>query len=496
MRTVSRRWAPVRIWLALWGVMSLGLQPSPAQTAAPRATPHASPSPVHVVLISDIHFEPFWDPGKVPQLAAAPPSRWKAIFASAASPDRDAQWAALEQKCPARGSDTAYALYAATLKGIGTIASDAKFITVSGDLISHAFPCKFRALVPNAEPGAYRNFVEKTIEFVLGEVHKALPKAYVYPALGNNDSDCADYQLDEGGTFLSDLAAPISKGLPIAASKSAAETFADAGYYSAPLPAPLAHTRLLVLDNTFMSRRFKSCSGTADSAGADAQIAWLRDQLSDARRHGEHVWVMGHIPPGIDPYSTALKLRNVCGGSAPEMFLSSDDLPNLLAEYGDVIQLALFAHTHMDEMRFLKPNGEPASSAHPGVAVKLVPSISPINGNAPSFTVASVDPSTAQLADYRVFVQDETGTSWKQEYDFDRDYRQTAFSASTLKTLTSAFASDPAGATGPSNAYLRNYFVRDRSAELRLFWSQYTCALSAYSVGDYRSCICSPHPNP
>jgi sphingomyelin phosphodiesterase acid-like 3 len=37
--------------------------------SAPSAT-------VPVLMVSDIHFEPFWDPGKAAQLAAKPESDW------------------------------------------------------------------------------------------------------------------------------------------------------------------------------------------------------------------------------------------------------------------------------------------------------------------------------------------------------------------------------------------------------------------------------------
>jgi sphingomyelin phosphodiesterase acid-like 3 len=203
---------------------------------------------------------------------------------------------------------------------------------------------------------------------------------------------------------------------------------------------------------------------------------------------------MGHIPPGIDPYSTAIKLRNVCGGKSPEMFLSSDALPNLLAEFGDVIQLAIFAHTHMDEMRLLKPDDQDAGESQPGVAVKMVPSISPIDGNTPSFTVALIDSSTATLSDFQVFAaSNKTGinAAWKEEYDYDKAYKQSDFSAASLAKLVAGFQADPDAAADASKAYLRNYYVRDRSLELRLFWPQYVCAVSAYNIDDYRNCRCS-----
>jgi sphingomyelin phosphodiesterase acid-like 3 len=495
MGRVLLRW---KISLACGTALLAGLNASSlmAQNPAPVATKtSAKTAPdhsIHALLVSDIHFDPFWDPAKVTQLVAEPASHWRGILSSPASSDRDAQFAALEQKCPTRGEDTPYNLYASSLQAMRTTAADAKFITVSGDLIAHAFSCKFNAVVPESEPGVYQAFVAKAIEYVLLELRTALPEARVYAALGNNDSDCGDYKQDEHGLFLSQLADTFSKDFPPAVRQSIALTFGDAGYYSAPLPAPL-HTRLLVLDDTFMSPKFTACSGSPDTGGAKAQIEWLRQQLSAARENREHVWVMGHIPPGVDPYTTAAKMRNVCGGSAPETFLSSEDLPDLLARYGDVIQLAIFAHTHMDEMRLLKPEHPTESEPHGGVAVKLVPSISPINGNTPSFTVATIAPN-AMLEDYRVYAAPEDAGDagpWKEEYDFDQAYQQKAFSASALAALTAGFASDTGGTTSASEAYLRNYFVRDRSAELRLFWPEYVCAMFNDGADAYRHCRCT-----
>jgi sphingomyelin phosphodiesterase acid-like 3 len=247
-----------------------------------------------------------------------------------------------------------------------------------------------------------------------------------------------------------------------------------------------------------MSGRHTACSGKPDTAAAETQLNWLRDQLDAARNSHQHIWVMAHIPSGIDPYTTAARMRDVCGGSSPEMFLTSEDLPRLLAQYTDVIQLALFAHTHMDEMRLLKSDSADASSAEPGVPVKFVPSISPINGNAPAFVVAAIAPSNAVLADYRVIAAPEknaVGYKWKEQYDYDATYHQKAFDAAALNSLFTGFAADAPGTSDASSAYLRNYYVRDRSAELRLFWPQYVCALSAYSTNDYKSCRCA-NPKP
>ncbi len=463
-------------------------KPTRSSSAAPIAR---APQQVRALLVSDIHFEPFWDPAKAAQLAEAPASAWKGILTAPATGGREQRFDELQRTCGARGPDTSYVLYESSLKAMQVAVPDARFITLSGDLLAHKFHCKFNTILPQASAEEYRAFVRKTIEFTLDQLHEALPAARLYAALGNNDSDCDDYKLDAHSEFLKQTGELVADQLPKAQQASIEATFDSGGYYAAPLPPPLKQAEILVLDDVFMSRQYATCGGVKDSAGASEQLDWLRAKLEEARRKKENVWVMGHIPPGVDPYSTLRKFRNVCTGESPEMFLSSDDLPNLLAEYGDVIRLGVFGHTHMDEMRLLR--GSEASSAHGDVAVKLVPSISPVNGNNPSFTVAAIDTVTAQLADYQIFRSSNlTGidASWTEEYDFDRTYKEQLFSAKTLASLTKGFVADVPAIKPPSEAYLRSYYVRDRSLELRLLWPQYSCALSNYTAESYSSCRC------
>jgi sphingomyelin phosphodiesterase acid-like 3 len=455
---------------------------------APPFVAHAAPAPaVEALLVSDVHFEPFWDPAKVLQLEAAPSSQWKAILAAPASPDQTGRFDALQKTCKTRGNDTTYTLLQSSLTAMRAQAHSARFITISGDLIAHAFPCKYNALFPNATPAQYEAFVVKTLEFVLTEFRAEFPSAPVYAALGNNDSGCADYQLDASSAFLAASGKAFTAKLPLKESKIAEADFAAGGNFSVALPAPFQHARLVIIDDLFQSRKYKTCGGKEDSAGSTAQIAWLRTELDKARKNHEKIWVMGHIPPGIDPYATISKMRNVCGGKDPDFFLNNDDLPNTLAEYGDVIRLAIFAHTHMDEMRLLdNRSGKP-------VALKMVPSISPVDGNNPSFTIASIDPRTAILRDYRVIAaSNQTGidTKWEQEYDYAQAYHEPAYSANEVQSLLNSFSADPKAETAESQAYLQNYFVKDKSLELKAFWPQYTCALEHYTADGYHACRC------
>lgn len=453
-----------------------------------------SASTVTALMVSDIHFEPFWDPGKAAQLAAAPATQWGAILGAPDSSDRAQRFAELQNACHTKAADTSYELLNSSLTAMRGDAAGAGFITLSGDLMAHDFSCKFRTVLPHATASEYRAFAVKTIAFVEFELHDSFPNAVLFTDLGNNDSDCGDYALDADGRFLAEVGAVIAPhlGVPEAEQAQVLQSFAAAGDYNVPMPAPIGHARFIALDNLFLAKKYATCSGASDPKPAAEQIAWLRDQLEAARRDHEKVWVMAHIPPGIDPYTTARKMRDVCGGEKAEMFLASDALADTLAEYGDVIRLAIFAHTHMDELRLLEPAGG-ASAEHPPVAVKMVSSISPVDGNNPSFTVARVKAATAELVDYRVYAaSNQTGvdTAWSKEYDFADVYHEPAFTASTVADMIARFSADKHAQTEASQSYLRNYFVGDRSVLLRAFWPQYVCALANSTPAAYRSCVC------
>jgi sphingomyelin phosphodiesterase acid-like 3 len=445
---------------------------------------------VPVLMVSDIHFEPFWDPGKAAQLAGAPVSGWKAILAAPDSGDRAQRFSDLENTCHARGVDTSYALYASSLAAMRADAAGAKFVTVSGDLIAHSFACKYKTLFPQGSAADYRGFVEKTIEFVIGSLRENLQGVPVYAALGNNDSDCGDYELDANGAFLSATGKVMAADLPEAERKRAEADFAAGGYFAARLPIP--HTRMLVLDDLFMARKYATCGGKPDAQAAADQVAWLKQQLDEARSEKEKVWVMAHIPPGVDPYSTATKGGNICAGKEPAMFLSSEAMEETMAAYGDVIQLAIFAHTHMDELRLLVDRK--SAGLHKPVAVKLVPSISPIDGNEPAFMVARVDAATATMTDYRVFAASsatEAGATFSEEYDYAKEFAQPDFSASSVSALLSAFEGDPTAHAPMSQSYLSHYSAGGMARVLTPFWPMYVCALDHDSGEDYRACVCA-----
>jgi len=364
----------------------------------------------------------------------------------------------------------------------------ARFMTLSGDLLVHSFTCRYQTLRPASTPGDYQAFVLKTLSFVMGELRATFPAIPVYVALGNNDTACGDYRLDAGSDFLLRTGRIVAEGLPPSERQEALKEFAKGGYYSLTMAAPMRDTRLIVINDIFLSPNYSTCGGKADAAATTAQMKWLQEQLAQAGRLGQRVWIMGHIPPGIDPYSTVASLKDVCTGAAPVLFLSSDKLADLLVEHAGEIRLGIFAHTHMDEMRLLVASKFPNS-----VAIKLVPSISPVDGNNPSFTVARVNPASATLEDYEVIAaSNQTGinATWSKEYDYARAYHEAEFSPATVEKMIAEFEDDRDAKLQDSQEYIRNYFVGNLSVALKPFWPLYVCSMANYTAAAFTACVC------
>lgn len=465
------------------------------------ATPailHAQTSTIPALFLSDIHFDPFHDPAKVARLNYAPVSEWNAILAQPDSRTRLETSAKLKLTCPTRGADTDNALWQSALHAIHSH-PEPRFVTLSGDLLAHSFDCKYKALLPAASSADYLAFVQKTIRYQIAGLRAAVSSAPIYIALGNNDSACTDYRLDAThDVLLAAMAQIVAENLPEADRPEILATFPQTGSYTAPL-AGVPHTRIVVLDDLFLSGRYATCAGTSDPAPAEAQLGWLKAQLDQARQAGDHVWILGHIPPGIDLYSSARKLTNICGGGKPVMFLSSSSLADVLADNADVIRLALFGHTHSDEFGLLTPSDTPKPGAPAGVPLKVTASITPVNGNRPTFTLARVDPSTATLKDYTVIeASNNTGiaTTWSPEYTYSSTYHEPSFNAASVSKLIDSFQADPQARQPASQAYLRDYFPGDMSSVLVFAWPQYACSMDHASAKGFADCVCKGKSSP
>jgi len=496
MRKLSGKKALVSLALLILAAGTL-VHRIDAQPASAKRGSHAGAAneTIPALMVSDIHFDPFHDPGKIQQLADAPASQWNAILAAPPSANQKQAFDALQQQCKLRGVDTSYDLLQSSLQAMRARQPDAKFMTVSGDLMAHAFSCRFKALLPQSTQSDYQSFALKTLSFVVSSLQTTFPKMPIYVALGNNDSGCGDYKLDAGSDFLAQAGKIVAGALPPSQQQDAIKQFGEGGYYGIAMAAPMKDTRILVVNDVFLSPKYTTCGGLPNTTAASTEMDWLKQQLASAQQAGQKVWMLGHIPPGVDAYSTVAKLKNVCADAKPVMFLSSGAMDDLMLEHASAIRLGIFAHTHMDELRLLQPEGgDPSPNADHSVVLKLASSISPIDGNNPSFTASRINPSTATLEDYEVFVasnQTGVGATWPEEYDYARTYHQPQFSPATVQDTVVKFQADREAKQKISEDYIHNYFPGDRSRELTPFWPQYACSLANSTAKSYAACVCT-----
>ena len=355
-----------------------------------------TPPPVTALFLSDIHLNPFHDPALLAALTGQP----------APAPAATPALAATQDFCR-RLSDTPDALFLSSLAAMKSHAASVRFVTVSGDLLSHQFTRCFTAFVLQTVPTSseavqyrsltagqqqrYRDFVIRTVSYVTTHLRDTFPNIPIYYALGNNDSGCGDYNLDPNDEFLRRTAPLVAAGIAGTArtaplnlpdfNLSISSSWQATGSYNVPLAA-LPNTHLIVIDDVFLSAAHKTCSGADDPATGNAELAWLTQQLQSLQPN-EKVWIMGHIPPDLDLYAS-VKQRH------PVMFLAYD-LDSVLAPYSAAIRLAIFAHTHIDGLTQL-----PSTN----ITLKSVQSISPDHGNPPTFTLATIDPATSTLLSY------------------------------------------------------------------------------------------------
>lgn len=442
-----------------------------------------------MLMVSDIHFNPFHDPSKVGELARRPAKDWEAIFARPDSPSQAEDFERLSTGCKLRGLDTPYSLFSSAARAMHRDAGSAAVIVFTGDALAHRFDCMFEKTQPQATPEQYTSFTAKTIEYVLRQLHDAAPQAKLYFTLGNNDSDCGDYRLSEDEPWfdlLGDVAATVMTG---AWTREAAHDFRRGGYYNVEMAPPMRRTRMIAINDIFLAGGYKSCKGEESRGPADRQVAWLQTQLDEARAHHERVWIIGHIPPGVSAFATFLqqrKKRNLCTAEGrASTYMPTERLGEILAKNADVIQLAVFGHTHVDEVKLVEG---PDGTAFP---LKITPALTTIGGNLPSFTVAQIDVDAAQIADYTVIsAPEKEGHSWRREYTFSQTYGYKGFTSDSLRGLIAELRDDPGLESRKSQDYVLNWSVGAQRNQVQPAWPGYVCSMDKLNPAAYRQCVC------
>jgi sphingomyelin phosphodiesterase acid-like 3 len=376
------------------------------------------------------------------------------------------------------------------------------FVMFTGDMLAHNFPKAYRNATHDEDREHYRAFVLKTVEFLAIEFRKRFPGTKILLTPGNDDDDCGDYTVQAGGTFLSDTAS-LAQELA-----RASGTFTDEwkafGSYNVPHPT-LPGLRILSLNTVFFSNNYRAnsfregCTTVASNAPADL-LAWLASNLAAAKQAHQRVWLMFHIPPGIDGYMTTHKhstpsdaasssANSSCGDTIVPMWVPewTARFDALLETFQDTVLASFSGHTHTDDFRLI-------SSAGVNRAFVLVdPPFSPIYGQNPGFRVVTfahdgslADQTTYYLTNLRTASSTVRGR-WKREYQFSREWKVQRLDLASLGNIYDKIQSTQSG----RDQWLKLYNVSSSGVvvpadSVRGLY----CAIGALDPPAYESCYC------
>lgn len=414
---------------------------------ASTAQPLAAPPRQTLLIASDFHFNPFADPTLVAALAAAPPSRWEGIL----------NQSKLTAYSP-YGQDANWWLLHSALDAMRAAQPNPALVMITGDLLAHGFPQAYASITHDSDREHYRAFVLKTVEFLGWQLRQRFKKSQILLTPGNNDDECGDYDIEAGGPFLSDTA-ELARKLAQAGGQFTVAWKALGSYTLQP--RAIRGVRIFSVNSVFFSNRYQAASFAnactqVDSTAASQTFAWLDSNLSQAAKAHEKVWLMFHIPPGIDGYATMRRYQSLskAAGSGPQELCSNAIVPmwkpdwtalleRLMADFQTTIAASFAGHDHTDDFRVIHA-GQTATAF-----VLIDPPISPIYGQNPAFRLVTFSSdgrldgqSTYYLTNLEAARSDLPGT-WMREYSFAEKWQSPQLDAASLNTIYNRIISDP-----------------------------------------------------
>jgi sphingomyelin phosphodiesterase acid-like 3 len=410
-------------------------------TSTARSLP--APTKHQFLIVSDIHFNPFADPSLVANLASVPARQWEPILNPSTS-------------FSPYGQDTNWPLLQSALDAMRRAEPRPAVVMVTGDLLAHGFSRAYASATHDTDPEHYRAFVLKTVTFIAWELRRRFPKAQILLTPGNNDDECGDYQIQADGPFLSDTAV-VARSLARGSGSFTADWKA-LGSYSIR-PRKLGGVRVLSVNSIFFSNKYQAANfaggcSPVDSTAAARTFTWLEAALGQARQAHEKVWLMLHIPPGIDGFSSMMQYRRLQAAGGSEDLCSKAVVPmwkpvwttrfeNILNDYRSTVTATFAGHDHTDDFRVV-------GAGEPGEAFVLIdPPVSPIYGQNPAFRIVSFD-ANGRLADQSTFYLTNLASAggsvpgnWMREYSFAEEWKTQQLDANSLSSIYDRVRSDP-----------------------------------------------------
>ena len=431
-------------------------------------------------MISDVHFDPMADPKLVDRLALSEPEEWQTVLERAA-----------DTSLGRYGKDSNWPLLRSALGQMKETLPSPAFVIVPGDFLAHNFRREFDATAADHSDAAYRLFVRKTVQFLALQLEGTFPDTPILPALGNNDELCGDYQLQPGGPFLADTLPVLRRLVGVLGEPGFDRNWSSYGNYSVGLRG----LRIVFPNTVFFSVRYRNACGSAGEADpGPATLAWLEAELAAAREAQQHVWLVYHIPPGIDGYAT---LRQ---GSCPNAIIPmwnqtyAEPFGALLRRYADTIVASFAGHTHMDDFRLL---GDDRGYY---AFVLITPALSPIFAQNPAFRIVVsdsggglLDQTTYDLVNLREASGGGVPAAWRTEYTFTQAWQLPRIDLASLTRLYAMTENMPQDHDRWHTLYPVSspvYWAMSGAQEAQAV-SAYHCATGQALPVEFAKCYCS-----
>jgi sphingomyelin phosphodiesterase acid-like 3 len=368
-----------------------------------------------VLIIADVHLDPFDRGELVDRLADAPLNEWESIFSSGPAAKHLSTY----------GHDANATLFLSSLRAMHQALPHPSYVLLAGDLLGHNFRRHFKTLAKKNDEVSYRRFVDKTSDFIRYELTTVYPHTQIFPTIGNNDGYCGDYASTPHDAYLAHQAAewaPIidpDKHFP-----NIESTFARGGYYRAETPDGL---RIVSLNSVFLAKTYHNACGVANEQPAEEELKWLHREF-ELTEPAKPSIVLTHVPMGIDGFKTFFHL----GFPVP---LLKPEYQTALRDEIDAPKhaVATMITGHLHDVGYRQTD----EGKKDNVPIVVMPSVSPIFGNTPAFTVAWISKRGVidDMAVHRFQSAPGGATNWINVLDFNSRYGLHGVTADGIEKL-------------------------------------------------------------
>ena len=429
------------------------------------------------LILTDIHFNPLTDPLIGNTLAQTPIAGWDAVFKTSTKIGYSPYL-----------TDTNFPLLQSVLTAMKAQNPNPDIVFIPGDFLAHYLQNFFtQANMTKNTQADYVAFVNKTEQYLALKLSQTFPNAQFSITLCDWYTPFSTSDTFPGNAFLASFTAAWNTAVnQYQGAPNFQTTFAAGGYYSTAFPID-PKGRLVVLNTLPWSTGYTAtaCDGN-DNNLAVTELAWLTNELAQARSLGQRVWILGHIPPGVSAVG-------IDCSKPPSPFYAepyASQLEALFAKYRGTVTFGIFGHEHLDDFRVSRD-----SSGSLLFGIKITPSVTPADGNNPAFVQFTYDPTAGAISDATTWYLTNLPSAttavpgvWESEYSFNATYGQSAMDSNGVAGAVNNILTQPG---------LQASFMRYFPSSSPTFWragtplfAPYGCAFTNLGLSEFNACYC------